>query len=199
MSTDPLHRSTERLVAKTMQPAAELGELIRLFYADAGELGMFGQCAGDDIPDDYRALLAHDAHMTVTVEERHRCAVNVEVLRSQESASHYVREILLRRSSDNRVVQYGIVRLKLNAIEAGARAEILAKQIPLGRVLINHNVLRQVQLLAVWKVICGPALAELLDASAGDVTYGRTALIHCNEEPAIELLEIVTPEAKFQS
>ncbi len=186
-------------MAKTMQPAAELGELIRLFYADAGELGMFGQCAGDDIPDDYRALLAHDAHMTVTVEERHRCAVNVEVLRSQESASHYVREILLRRSSDNRVVQYGIVRLKLNAIEAGARAEILAKQIPLGRVLINHNVLRQVQLLAVWKVICGPALAELLDASAGDVTYGRTALIHCNEEPAIELLEIVTPEAKFQS
>jgi hypothetical protein len=25
------------------------------------------------------------------------------------------------------------------------------------------------------------------------ITYGRTAIIHCDGEPAVELLEIVTP------
>jgi hypothetical protein len=26
------------------------------------------------------------------------------------------------------------------------------------------------------------------------ITYGRLALIHCDHQPAVELLEIVTPE-----
>ncbi len=182
---------------ESMPPAAELSELIRLFYANADELGRFALSPRDSVPSEYAALLAHDAHMTVTVEERHQCHVSVEVLRSYESHGHYMREILLRRDSDNRVVQYGIVRLDLAAIDEAPRNEILARRIPLGRVLIQHNVLRQVQLLAVWQVECGPALAKLLGARVGEITFGRTALIHCNDEPAIELLEIVTPESHF--
>ena len=30
--------------------------------------------------------------------------------------------------------------------------------------------------------------------SRPDITYGRLALIHCDHQPAIELLEIVAPE-----
>lgn len=179
--------------------AAELGELIRLFYTNADDLGRFTKCDKSAVPAPYRELLAHDAHMTVTVEQRHGCPVSVEVLDSQESPTHYVRKILLRRTTDNRVVQYGIVRLKLDAIEAEPRAEILAKQIPLGRVLIQHNVMRHVQLLDVWNVRCGDALSKYFEVAHGHQTYGRTALIYCNDEPAIELLEIVAPEDTFVS
>jgi chorismate-pyruvate lyase len=186
-------------VTKAIPPAEELGVLVRLFYADPAELGQFRKCDKSSVPSAYRALLAHDAHMTVTVEQRHGCPVTVEVLESHESQTHYVRKILLRRKSDNRVVQYGIVRLKLDAIDAEPRAEILAKQIPLGRVLIQHNVMRQVQLLAVWNVRCGRELAKHFDVITGHETFGRTALIYCNEEPAIELLEIVAPEDSFRS
>jgi chorismate-pyruvate lyase len=174
-----------------------LGKLIRLFYADPAELGQFKNCDEASVPAPYRALLAHDAHMTVTVERRHGCPVSVEVLESHENQTHYVRKILLRRTSDNRVVQFGIVRLKLAAIDAEPRAEILAKQIPLGRALIQHNVMRHVELLDVWSIECGRALAEHFVVEKGHATFGRTALIYCNAESAIELLEIVAPEDTF--
>ena len=179
-------------------PPAELSELIGLFYPDSAELGKFSGCENELVPRPYRDLLAHEAHMTVTVEERHGCPVSVEVLRERQTESAYIREILLRRVSDSRVVQYGIVRLKLDAIEPEPRAEILAKQTPLGRVLIQHNVMRHVQLLAVWKVQCGPSLADCFGVAGGHETFGRTALIFCNDEPAIELLEIVAPEDSFE-
>ncbi len=184
-------------MTKAIPPAADLSELIRLFFPDPKALGTFNRCEDNLIPLEYGRLLAHEAHMTVTVEQRHGCSVSVEVLQDQLSAEHYVREILLRRTCDNRVVQYGIVRLKLDAIDPAARDEILAKQTPLGRVLIQHNVMRHVQLLAVWKVLCGSQLASCFCVAEGHQTYGRTALIYCNDEPAIELLEIVAPEDTF--
>ena len=72
------------------------------------------------------------------------------------------------------------------------RSDVLARKIPLGRILILNNLFRQVELGALWRVNVGPELrlrAGLNEAS----TYGRTALIHVNGAPAIELLEIVIP------
>ena len=188
----------EHPVTDAFMPEAELGELTRLFYSDPTELGQFRACDKSSVPAPYRTLLAHDAHMTVTVEQRHGCRVSVEVLESFASNTHYVRKILLRRTNDYRVVQFGIVRLKLDAIDPAARDEILAKQVPLGRVLIQHNVMRHVQLLEVWHVRCGRELASYFDVPRGHETFGRTALIYCNDEPAIELLEIVAPEDSFE-
>lgn len=142
-------------------------------------------------------MLAHEAHMTVTVESRHGCEVDVEVLETRSTNSHYLRKILLRRTSDRRVVQFGIVRLAIAALQPEVFQEIAAQKIPLGRVLIQHNVLRQVQLNALWEVQCGGELANYFEVAPGHTTYGRTALIYCDGEPAVELLEIVGPEDTF--
>jgi chorismate-pyruvate lyase len=175
-------------------PAPQLDELIELFYSEPSQLGVFELCSSDDCPNVYRQLLAHNAHMTVTVERRHGELVDVEVLRDSIVSHYYQREILLRKKSNSAVVQHGIVRLNLNTIDEEVGREILAKKIPLGRVLIEHNVMRQVQLSALWKVTCGPRLAGLFAVPASTVTYGRTAMIFLDDEPAIELLEIVAPE-----
>ena len=72
------------------------------------------------------------------------------------------------------------------------RREIESRQTPLGRVLINHNVLRQVELVQLWRIMPGPDLRTQLAIPADVPTvYGRTALIHCNGQPAVELLEVV--------
>ena len=68
------------------------------------------------------------------------------------------------------------------------------RQIPLGRVLINHGVLRRVELSQLWKVVPGVDLCSLFKLDQAVDTYGRTAIIYCDGEPAIELLEIVAPE-----
>lgn len=178
-------------------------ELIRLFYPSPDELGRFAPCVdATTVPQPQRRLLDHEEHMTVTVEAFHRCPVDVHVAQtlqgnsSSESASGgrwYAREITLHRQSDGAPVQYGIVRLNVDLLDPVVWQEIESQSTPLGRVLIRHHVLREVQLCGLWRVAAGEPLAASLDCPVGTVTYGRTARIFCDYLPAIELLEIVAP------
>ena len=174
------------------RPLVQLGQLVEIFYGPPPgpeALGRFAAVPG--VPPPFDRLLDHHEHMTVTVEAFHGQPVDVRVHRTQASGRHYAREITLVGSRSGRVVQYGIVRLNRDALEPGVWEEIRGEQIPLGRVLIEHHVLREVQLQELWEVECGPALARLLGVPPGQRTYGRTALILCDGTPAIELLEIV--------
>ena len=168
-------------------------ELIEIYYHPAGAFGTLTKCIVEDVPEPYRGLLAHTNHMTVTVESFHHDSVTVDVLRSSEDHEQYCREILLRTLSTSLVVQYGIVRLNLKFLPAAPLAEILEQKKPLGRVLIEHNVLRKIELFELLKIECGHALANFFSVPIGSIAYGRTAILHCNNEPAIELLEIVRP------
>ncbi|MFM8572418.1 MAG: hypothetical protein ACKOAU_12540 [Pirellula sp.] len=167
--------------------------LLAIFYHDRSELANFERVSAEQLPDVYGKLLNHSSHMTVAVEEFYRDQVDVRVLRSQSDQVHYCREILLRSNRIDKVVQYGIVRLKLDLISEPARSEILAQNKPLGRVLIDREILRVVELFDLFRITCGPKLAEFFSVPEGTCTYGRTAMIHCDREPAIELLEIVAP------
>jgi chorismate-pyruvate lyase len=169
-------------------------ELVSIFYDQPEALGAFVQVDRRVVPSIYRALLDHTNHMTVTVESHHGQLVDVQVLQSNFDGDHYRREILLRTQGPKTVVQYGIVRLNTKFLSEKPRNEILAQRKPLGRVLIEHNVLREIELFDLLRVECGPRLAEWFEVPQGTVTYGRTALLYCDDEPAIELLEIVRPE-----
>ncbi|OYP32217.1 hypothetical protein [Rhodopirellula sp. MGV] len=172
--------------------------LLSEFYdADAG-FQKLGHCKpASDLPSPYNELLNHNEHMTVTVESHHGEKVDVVVHRYHRTTNvdgdWYSREITLKTSGTGKVVQYGIVRLNINALDPEVWRQIESRTIPLGRVLIEHNVLREVQLCGLWEIKSGPSLAELLDATEGQTLYGRTALIYCDGEPAIELLEVVAP------
>jgi len=175
-------------------PCISASELIGIYYQDSSLLGRFEQVENQTVASVYCKLLDHTNHMTVTVESHHGDTVDVEVLRSNVFGAHYRREILLRTQKTDVVVQYGIVRLNTKFLADKPRNEILAQRIPLGRVLIENNVLRKVELFDLLRVECGPVLADFFGVPVGTVTYGRTALIHCDNEPAIELLEVVRPE-----
>lgn len=181
----------------TREPTASpnLDELIRLFFDVDEELGQFENMETDELPAPYRELLAHNFHMTVTVEKFHASSVDVRVLDETEETQNntYSRQILLTRKSDHHVVQYGIVRLHFDHLAPHVVEEIRAKQTPLGRILIQNNVLREVELSKLWRVRCGSVLADLFGVGPSTVTFGRTALIYCDGEPAVELLEIVSP------
>ena len=168
--------------------------LAALFYPSTDGLGEFAEVSADALPPVYRSLLAHNNHMTVTVEQHHRSPVDVRVLDKRRVGSHYARKILLARQSDGAVVQFGLMRIDFRYLDETVQREIESEAIPLGRVLITHNVLREVELVSLWEITPGDELAALLRAPAGARVYGRTALIHVNGEPAVELLEIVSPE-----
>jgi hypothetical protein len=83
------------------------------------------------------------------------------------------------------------VRLHLHRFADGPKREILEEKKPLGRVLIEHQVLREVELFDLWRIHCGPVLIQAFSVPVNIIIFGRTAVIHCDGEPAIELLEIV--------
>ena len=146
------------------------------------------------MPTPYRDLLVHPHHMTVTVEAHHGEAVDVKVLEQMRGVDTYARKILLVTQKTKRVVQFGLVRIHLQYCSAAVSEEILKGQTPLGRILIQHNVLRRIEPTSYLRVVPGPAMMEWFAMTEVLPTYGRQALIHCDGQPAIELLEIVAPE-----
>ena len=176
--------------------AVNLAELLGLFHGgDHQKLASFVSVDGRSLPHPYGKLLDHDWHMTVAVESHFESPVDVIVVRTQKDDEWYSREILLTSQADGLVVQYGIVRIRYGMLSAPVWGEIEGGAKPLGRVLIEHDVLRQVELVGLWRLKCGETLAGRFSANAGDVTYGRTARIFCDSEPAIELLEVIRPLA----
>jgi chorismate-pyruvate lyase len=180
-------------IERTTRP--DLDSLIAIFYERPDQLAQFEAVSSEQMPDPYRDLLAHDHHMTVTVEAFHQTPVDVQVLSVARDREKYCRRILLRRQSDRSVVQFGIVRIDLSPLLPKVRDQIESQRTPLGHVLIQNNVLRDVESHQMYRVNCGEDLETLFGVSAGELTYGRTALIYCDGEPAVELLEIVTPIA----
>jgi hypothetical protein len=144
-------------------------------------------------PEPYKRLLVHDGHMTVAMENFHRSAVSVEVLDRQLNRNIYSRKILLRRSDCGTVVQLAVIRFDLDMVLPPVRDEILSERMPLGRILINYNVFRVVDLGAIFRLTAGPEFARLCGCQTGETTYGRLATIFCNLHPAVDLLEVSAP------
>lgn len=181
-------------VTSSDDSCVDIQELLDEFYGDPvghSQLGQFD--AVRSVPAPYDSLLDHHKHMTVTIESHYGQEVDVQVHRCMQKGDWYAREITLVTADSRKIVQYGIVRLNSTALDAEVWSQIKSQQIPLGRVLIQHDVLREVQLCGLWQVHAGPSLASLMHLRIGDVLYGRTALIYCDNVPAIKLLEIVAP------
>jgi chorismate-pyruvate lyase len=182
-----------QIVSDACASTPDLATLVGLFYPRIEQVGRFDEVDRRDLERDYRMLLAHDSHMTVTVERFHNGPVDVRVLDTRQSGTHYARRILLTRQADGGVVLFGIMRLDFAYVSPEVRRQVESQAAPLGRILIQHDVLREVHLTRLYRVAPGDELRGLFGMSAGQVTYGRTAIIHCNGQPAVELLEIVAP------
>lgn len=179
---------------------ARAGSLVDLVCESRGSFGAVDLVPPSAVPDPDRDLLDHSRHMTVTMERHHGCAVELRVVAERHpaggAADSYAREILLVRP-DGVVVQYGIVRIDLAALDAETAAAIRGRTAPLGRILMAAGVLCEVQRVALLRIAAGPRLRGLV----GDVDrlHGRVAEIAVDGKAAIELLEIVVPTAPAPS
>jgi chorismate-pyruvate lyase len=184
--TDPTRNTSE---AELYTPSAS--RLATLFFSDLTELGRFEPSSPGKLPPQPRMLLAHNEHMTVALESFHQSAVSVKVLAEWRDEASYARCSLLSRQFDGAIVQFGIMRIWLADLPAAAQEEIASKKSPLGRVLIDHNLLREVELITLWQIEPGSVLRQHLQVNGKAPLYGRTAQILVDERPTVQLLEIV--------
>ena len=147
------------------------------------------------LPPGAHKLLVHRDHMTSVLEAHYGGAVALNVLRHDQNATHYARKITLTLAADGRMVEIGIVRIDLSYVPDAVREEILARRRPLGEILIRHNVLRRISPRWYFRFPPQTPVAQAF----GDATrnaFGRVGTIYCNEEPAIDLLEVVLDDSE---
>ena len=162
-------------------------------FADRFERPEMVLLTGAEVPAVSRELLVHDEHMTVTVERFLSEPVRLQVLQQTQTNSHYSRAVLLSGSESGRLIQFGIVRIDLTTVDAEVRQEIQTGVTPLGRILIEHDVMRSIHPSHYLKITpTGEMMAFLRLADASPI-YGRLATIITHSHPAIEVLEVVAP------
>lgn len=180
-----------------------IGDLYGLFGRDAPRATVVPARA---VPQPQRNLLAHESHMTVTLEAHHRGPVEVVVLDRVLHDNNYARRILLRRAANAggksgrdgaAVVQFGIMLFNLRFATDEARPCILGENVPLGHILIRHRQLRRISTHSLLEIEPDAEMSRHfgIGESAGETrrVYGRLATIFCDERPAVELLEVLPP------
>ncbi len=174
--------------ASARDPVIRLADLCGAVQRQVSSLGAFTPVSAAEVPEPFRDLLDHHSHMTVVMERHHRGAVGLRVLAEVDDAvGRYAREILLV-SPDGRVVQFGIVRIDLTAVDDHTAARIRAGAEPLGRILLAAGVLCVVGDVALFEIVPGTHLQPLIGVGR---TFGRVANIALDGRPAVELLEVV--------
>lgn len=149
-----------------------------------------------ELPEPYRRLLDHTHHMTVTVEQFYGRPVDVTVLDVWNRGDDYARKILLTLRPDGRVVQFGIVRIDLRVLTPPVRRQIEEQKTPLGRVLIQNDVLRTVRPTGFFRVTPSPAMTAWFGLTEPATTYGRIGVITADGKPAVRVAEILAPVGK---
>ena len=180
----------------TEAPAqAFLQSLLELFPRGGVSATDMTWIPGNEVPEPYRRLLVHTHHMTVTLEAFHRSPVVLQVLDRSRAGDDYARQLKLTAGPAGRVVLLGIMRLRLAVCSERVRQRVTDEGTPLGRILIEEDVLRRIEPWGFFRVhLNDPTRAQFGVRGEAASTYGRVAVIICDGEPAVELLEIVSPE-----
>jgi hypothetical protein len=152
----------------------------------------FCPIAGNSLPQPARRLLNHAQDMTSTLAAFHESPLRVQVLQWQRCNNLYLREVFLRTTSADVIVEYGIIAIALEQFPAEAQKAIQAGLTPLGS-LLHHAKIPFESAPIGFFATSGAALAATPLHPGNDVTcHGRfNRLTKSTGEPLAWILEIL--------
>ena len=148
----------------------------------------------DALPAVSHDLLVHHDHMTARLEQYHGQPVALQVLDHRQDGNLYSRHILLTLAGTERVVEYGIVRIDLEFAPPVVRDAIVEREQPLGDILMSNDVLRRIDPRWYFHFAKDSPVAAHFAEHLEAGVFGRLGTIYVDEQPAIELLEVVTEQ-----
>lgn len=168
----------------------ELASLCEGFFDDLTWLSGCESVAVDQLPPEIRRMLVHGEHMTATLKRHYNQPVALRVLDHRTDGETYRRKILLTVDDGRRVVEFGIVRMTFAALDDAAREVVLSRQTPLGEIFERFDVLTKVEPRGYLRFTSDTPIVQCF-SPATTAAFGRLGVIHCNGDPAVELLEVV--------
>lgn len=174
-------------------PKKEL-RLLLAFFGDA-KVPHCEPVRPEEIPEPYRRLLVHHDHMTVTLETHHNDKVRVVPYQVHRQGDLYARKLDLITETGGKIVMTGLMLFNFTFCSDEVRDLIIEQKTPLGRILIEHNIMRRVSAGSYMRFETDDEFVARFHLDQPRPAYGRLATIYCDEQPAVDLLEIVTPDS----
>jgi hypothetical protein len=147
---------------------------------------------GDAMPLPYRDILVHSSDMTPTLRKYHGAAISLEVVQAEMSAEYVMRQVVLRRASDNAPVEYGAIGIQLEAFPKRVKELIREGKQPLGGILESEGFPHQSSPRAYFAIESDEHTGELLGVPPGTTLYGRSnVLTHSGGIVFADIVEIL--------
>ena len=174
------------------QVFADLFAPLACFYTAAGTSAPAPQIIdGAAMPEPYRSLLVNHGDMTPTLEQFHACTLHLRVLGCTQVKDDYRRQVLLLNDKDS-PVEFGAIRIHLDALPLIARTQVLAGQRPLGGILIEHGIPHSSKPSAYFTIIGDAVINHTLGMTPSSQLYGRCNTLIANDRRLIaDVVEII--------
>ncbi len=185
-----MHATLEAPVLDDIQ----LGHLAPLifFYGLGSERPDVRFVDGQDFPAQPRDLLVHATDMTPKLRQHHGCEIDLTVHAKGRIGDYYVRASVLTRQRDHRVVEFGAIGIHLNTLAPEAQRLVMEGRVPFGAILERLDVPHSSHPRGYFQIVIDHRLAELLDATEGDLLFGRcNELRHANGQVLADVVEVL--------
>lgn len=163
-----------------------------LLYARSGvQLPVARPIEPDDIPQPYRSLLVHRTDMTSTLERHFGGSVVLRPLTTFTQGPWYFRRVLLAQESTGRPLEMGAVRIKIGSFPERIRKQILANDIPLGRLLREGEVRFESVPRMFLSLAPNPEMMGVFWMSESKTLYGRRTEMTHNGTKIGDIVEVL--------
>jgi len=147
------------------------------------------------MPEPYRTLLVHQNNMTPTLESYHGGTIHIEPINVLSDAEETTREVILRRDTDGKPLEYGASRVWRSTVTPEALFLIDDGRLPLGTILRVCECEHTVRPSGFFKIRSTSFFADAFDADQTPYFYGRrNTLVAPDGNPIAEVCEILPPE-----
>jgi len=161
-------------------------------YAQAGiPAPATREIAPHRIPPPYRSLLVHERDMTLTLEAHFGGRVALRALSTFKEKHSYFRRVLLVKEYSGRPVEMGAIRIDLRAFAPAIRRQILANEIPLGRLLRDGGVDYQSRPQVFLKVTPNSEMMGVFWMREARALYGRKTEVTLHGRKIGDIVEIL--------
>ena len=149
---------------------------------------------GELMPEPYKSLLVHQKDMTPTLEDFHGGALRLRLLGRRRQGADYFREVVLQMERSKQPVEFGAIKIHLDAFTPEARKQILEEEWPLGHILREYAIPHTSRPRAFLRIASDPLINDLFGFSGAHLLFGRrNTLWNPAEEPLAEIVEILPP------
>ena len=150
-------------------------------------------CESHSIPHPYGELLVHDRDLTPTLEAWYEGPLAVKVLALAPQAGWYQRLVVLT-TGQGHPVSLGAIRLALSRMSLTVQEDVLAGRVPVGRILLRHQVPHLGCPRHFFTVPADLRLSQILACPEGKQLCGRCNVLRQSYGKVLaEVVEVLSP------